>query len=163
MLEDEAAKMMIDDPENERLLQIYDRLDDLDVDKAAVRAARILKGLGFTHQMQQKKMSDFSGGWRMRVALARALFVKVNDMISMRIPIFCVAISPPFGRADKSFGLECLCLVGAGIKEFQKHFGFGLSLSRFPKWCLFKYFTYATRKAKVSYYLSANKCNLHSL
>ena len=77
MLEDEAAKMMVDDPENERLLQIYDRLDDLDVDKAAVRAARILKGLGFTHQMQNKKMSDFSGGWRMRVALARALFVKV--------------------------------------------------------------------------------------
>jgi len=76
MLEDEAAKMMVDDPENERLLQIYDRLDDLDVDKAAVRAARILKGLGFTHQMQNKKMSDFSGGWRMRVALARALFVK---------------------------------------------------------------------------------------
>jgi len=76
MLEEEAAKMMVDDPENERLLQIYDRLDDLDVDKAAVRAARILKGLGFTHQMQNKKMSDFSGGWRMRVALARALFVK---------------------------------------------------------------------------------------
>ena len=79
MLEEEAAKMMVDDPENERLLQIYDRLDDLDVDKAAVRAARILKGLGFTHQMQNKKMSDFSGGWRMRVALARALFVKVTN------------------------------------------------------------------------------------
>jgi len=76
MLEDEASRLMVDDPENERLLQIYDRLDDLDVDKAAVRAARVLKGLGFTHQMQQKKMSDFSGGWRMRVALARALFVK---------------------------------------------------------------------------------------
>ena len=77
MLEDEAASMMVDDPENERLLQIYERLDDLDVDKAEVKAARILKGLGFTTMMQQKKMSDFSGGWRMRVALARALFVKV--------------------------------------------------------------------------------------
>ena len=77
MLEDEAGKMMIEDPENERLLQIYERLDDLDVDKAEVKAARILKGLGFTASMQQKKMSDFSGGWRMRVALARALFVKV--------------------------------------------------------------------------------------
>jgi len=76
MLEDEAASMMVDDPENERLLQIYERLDDLDVDKAEVKAARILKGLGFTSMMQQKKMSDFSGGWRMRVALARALFVK---------------------------------------------------------------------------------------
>ena len=78
MLEEDAARMMVDDPENERLLQIYERLDDLDVDKAEVKAARILKGLGFTKLMQDKKMSDFSGGWRMRVALARALFVKVS-------------------------------------------------------------------------------------
>ena len=77
MLEEEAAAMMVEDPENERLLQIYDRLDDLDVDKAEVKAARILRGLGFNAAMQGKKMSDFSGGWRMRVALARALFVKV--------------------------------------------------------------------------------------
>jgi len=76
MLEEEAAQMMVDDPENERLLQIYDRLDDLDVDKAEVKAARILKGLGFNAAMQNKRMSDFSGGWRMRVALARALFIK---------------------------------------------------------------------------------------
>jgi len=76
MLEEEAATMMVDDPENERLLQIYERLDDLDVDKAEVKAARILMGLGFTSAMQDKKLSDFSGGWRMRVALARALFVK---------------------------------------------------------------------------------------
>ena len=78
MLEEEAATMMVDDPENERLLQIYERLDDLDVDKAEVKAARILMGLGFTSAMQDKKLSDFSGGWRMRVALARALFVKVS-------------------------------------------------------------------------------------
>ena len=59
-------------------LYLHKRLDDLDVDKAEVKAARILKGLGFNATMQKKKMSDFSGGWRMRVALARALFVKVN-------------------------------------------------------------------------------------
>ena len=85
MLEEEAAAMMVEDPENERLLQIYDRLDDLDVDKAEVKAARILRGLGFNAAMQGKKMSDFSGGWRMRVALARALFVKVY--ISLYSPV----------------------------------------------------------------------------
>jgi len=75
-LEAQAQALEETDPENEFLLEIYERLDDLDVDKAEVTASRILKGLGFTHEMQGKPLTDFSGGWRMRVSLARALFVK---------------------------------------------------------------------------------------
>lgn len=52
-------------------MELYERLEELDADKAEVRASRILHGLGFTAAMQQKKLKDFSGGWRMRVALAR--------------------------------------------------------------------------------------------
>ena len=52
-------------------MELYERLEELDADKAEVRASRILHGLGFTGPMQQKKLKDFSGGWRMRVALAR--------------------------------------------------------------------------------------------
>uniref|UniRef100_A0A8C2D6R2 ATP-binding cassette, sub-family F (GCN20), member 2b n=1 Tax=Cyprinus carpio TaxID=7962 RepID=A0A8C2D6R2_CYPCA len=62
--------------ECEKLMEIYERLEELDADKAEVRASRILFGLGFTPAMQQKKLKDFSGGWRMRVSLARALFIK---------------------------------------------------------------------------------------
>ena len=51
------------------------RLENLDASTTEARAARILHGLGFTKEMQQKKTRDFSGGWRMRIALARALFV----------------------------------------------------------------------------------------
>lgn len=57
--------------ECEKLMELYERLEELDADKAEVRASRILHGLGFTSAMQQKKLKDFSGGWRMRVALAR--------------------------------------------------------------------------------------------
>ena len=64
-----------------RLLDIFERLDDLDADKAETRAAEILDGLGFTPSMQQTKTKDFSGGWRMRIALARALFVKPTLML----------------------------------------------------------------------------------
>ena len=46
-LEQEAEKLIADDPENDRLHQVYERLDDLDADKAEAKAARILKGLGF--------------------------------------------------------------------------------------------------------------------
>ncbi len=55
---------------------VYERLDALDADTAEVRARSILSGLGFTHEMQAKKTKDFSGGWRMRVSLARALFIQ---------------------------------------------------------------------------------------
>lgn len=50
----------------EALNVIYERLDALDADTAEVRARSILKGLGFTHEMQHKLTKDFSGGWRMR-------------------------------------------------------------------------------------------------
>uniref|UniRef100_A0A7S3KVU2 ABC transporter domain-containing protein n=1 Tax=Amphora coffeiformis TaxID=265554 RepID=A0A7S3KVU2_9STRA len=60
----------------EVLNNVYERLDALDASTAEVRARSILKGLGFTHEMQGKKTKDFSGGWRMRVSLARALFIQ---------------------------------------------------------------------------------------
>uniref|UniRef100_UPI00358E9FA8 ATP-binding cassette sub-family F member 2-like n=1 Tax=Myxine glutinosa TaxID=7769 RepID=UPI00358E9FA8 len=62
--------------ECQKLLEIYERLEELDAKKAEARASRILHGLGFTFEMQHKYMKDFSGGWRMRVALARALFIR---------------------------------------------------------------------------------------
>mmetsp|Transcript_7646 Transcript_7646/g.18892 ORF Transcript_7646/g.18892 Transcript_7646/m.18892 type:complete len:830 (-) Transcript_7646:38-2527(-) len=55
---------------------VYERLDALDASTAEVRARSILSGLGFTHEMQSKLTKDFSGGWRMRVSLARALFIQ---------------------------------------------------------------------------------------
>lgn len=61
---------------NEMLESLYDRLDALDASTAEARAASILTGLQFTTEMQQKKTKEFSGGWRMRIALARALFLK---------------------------------------------------------------------------------------
>eukprot|EP00301_Raphidiophrys_heterophryoidea_P006281 c1254_g1_i1.p1 GENE.c1254_g1_i1~~c1254_g1_i1.p1 ORF type:complete len:614 (+),score=158.66 c1254_g1_i1:1-1842(+) len=74
-LEREADRLMETDANSDQLSKIYERLDELDVDRAAPRAASILFGLGFTPEMQRKKTREFSGGWRMRIALARALFV----------------------------------------------------------------------------------------
>lgn len=76
-LEAEAAELTkLGDEGSDRLMDVFERLEDLDADKAETRAAEILSGLGFTPSMQLKKTKDFSGGWRMRIALARALFVK---------------------------------------------------------------------------------------
>jgi ATP-binding cassette subfamily F protein 2 len=69
-LSDEDQETVVD-----RLTQIYERLEDMDAATAEVRASKILHGLGFSPEMQAKQTKDFSGGWRMRISLARALFV----------------------------------------------------------------------------------------
>lgn len=57
-----------------RIAEIQTRLADIDAWSAEARAASILKGLGFTDEEQLMPCSAFSGGWRMRVALAGVLF-----------------------------------------------------------------------------------------
>ncbi|MEQ8666208.1 MAG: ABC-F family ATP-binding cassette domain-containing protein [Rhodospirillales bacterium] len=57
-----------------RIGEIHTRLADIDAHTAPARAATILAGLGFDEAQQQRPVSKFSGGWRMRVALAAALF-----------------------------------------------------------------------------------------
>ncbi len=57
-----------------RAAEIHDRLRAIDAHSAPARAAAILAGLGFDEQAQARPLSSFSGGWRMRVALAAALF-----------------------------------------------------------------------------------------
>jgi ATP-binding cassette subfamily F protein 2 len=63
-------------PEDPRLEAIYEKLDKLDPSTFDKRAGELLYGLGFSQQMMSRATKDMSGGWRMRVALAQALFVK---------------------------------------------------------------------------------------
>merc|ERR1719276_409332 len=60
---------------------VYDRLDQLDVSTAESRATTILYGLGFTRAMMEYKTCEFSGGWRMCVSLARALFIEPEFLL----------------------------------------------------------------------------------
>ena len=59
-----------------RLSEIYLELEHIEADKAPARASIILNGLGFDKDRQLLATKTFSGGWRMRLALARALFSK---------------------------------------------------------------------------------------
>ncbi|KAM9224713.1 ATP-binding cassette sub-family F member 3 [Dugong dugon] len=64
-----------------QLVEIYARLEEIEADKAPARASVILAGLGFTPAMQQQPTREFSGGWRMRLALARALFARPDLLL----------------------------------------------------------------------------------
>jgi ATP-binding cassette subfamily F protein 2 len=70
-----------DEESQDQLMDIYERLDEIGADKAMTKAAYILNGLGFNKEMQNKKCKDFSGGWRMRISLARALYVKPHLLL----------------------------------------------------------------------------------
>ncbi|MGR3362894.1 MAG: ABC-F family ATP-binding cassette domain-containing protein [Maritimibacter harenae] len=71
----ERAALMAEETEDAgRIAEIQTRLADIDAWSAEARAASILKGLGFDDPDHARPCSDFSGGWRMRVALAAVLF-----------------------------------------------------------------------------------------
>lgn len=58
----------------DKISEIYEQLENIDAYSAESRAAKILKGLGFDESDQNKKLENFSGGFRMRVALGAAIF-----------------------------------------------------------------------------------------
>jgi ATP-binding cassette subfamily F protein 3 len=59
-----------------RIADIQIRLNDIDAHSAPARAAQLLAGLGFDEEAQRRPCGDYSGGWRMRVALAAVLFLE---------------------------------------------------------------------------------------
>ncbi|WP_425963579.1 ABC-F family ATP-binding cassette domain-containing protein [Rhizobium nepotum] len=64
-----------------RIAEIQVRLVDIDAHSAEARASSILAGLGFDHEAQLRPASSFSGGWRMRVALASVLFAEPDLLL----------------------------------------------------------------------------------
>src|SRR3984893_3927232 len=64
-----------------RIAEIEARLDEIDARAAPARAARILAGLGLHAAMQERPLSELSGGWRMRVALAAVLFAEPDLLL----------------------------------------------------------------------------------
>lgn len=106
-LEKEAEALAAqDDGGGEALERIYERLEAMDASTAEKRAAEILFGLGFDKQMQAKKTRDFSGGWRMRIALARALFMNPTILL----------LDEPTNHLD----LEACVWLEESLKKFDR-------------------------------------------
>jgi ATP-binding cassette subfamily F protein 3 len=77
----DALYAELETAEPERMADIYARLAEIDADRAPARASEILAGLGFSTADLSRPMAEFSGGWRMRVALAAALFAEPDLLL----------------------------------------------------------------------------------
>jgi len=81
---DEArATLMVelDGADPHHIGEIYERLNAMGADRAPAKAAEILSGLGFSADDLHRPMAEFSGGWRMRVAMAAALFAEPEVLL----------------------------------------------------------------------------------
>ncbi|CAK9293696.1 unnamed protein product [Gordionus sp. m RMFG-2023] len=88
------------------LMDIYKHLEELDNNKAEMVAASILHGLGFTKEMQNREVKHFSGGWRMRISLARALYLKPTLLL----------LDEPTNHLD----LEACVWLEEELKKYQR-------------------------------------------
>ena len=80
----ERASLMVESEtctDLDRLAEIHERLISIEAHSAPARAARILVGLGFDEEAQHRPLESFSGGWRMRVALAGVLFSRPDLLL----------------------------------------------------------------------------------
>jgi ATP-binding cassette subfamily F protein 3 len=80
----ERAALMLESEDHsdlDRLGDVHERLLQIDAWTAPARASRILVGLGFDEDMQNRPLDSFSGGWKMRVALASLLFSEPDVLL----------------------------------------------------------------------------------
>ena len=111
MLESETSE----DPD--RLGDVYERLIAIDAYTAPMRAAQILLGLGFDEDMQQRPLDSFSGGWKMRVALAALLFSQ-PDLLLLDEPSNHLDLEAVMWLEDFLVGYKATIVVVSHERDF---------------------------------------------
>ena len=132
----EEAKLLSDTGGSAaRLSAVYARLNEIDAYGAEARAAAILSGLSFSPEQQKRPTKSFSGGWRMRVALARALFIVPDLLLLDEVRAYLLlsrCTAPPLTRLPDSPPITWTCLPCFGSSRCWSPGPTRCSLSRTP-------------------------------
>jgi ATP-binding cassette subfamily F protein 3 len=116
----ERAALMIESEtteDHDRLGDVYERLIAIDAYTAPARAAQILLGLGFDEAMQQQPLDSFSGGWKMRVALAALLFSQ-PDLLLLDEPSNHLDLEAVMWLEDFLVGYKATIVVVSHERDF---------------------------------------------
>jgi ATP-binding cassette subfamily F protein 3 len=105
------------DANGARINEIMSRLEELDAFEAGAKASIILRGLGFSNEDLQRPTADFSGGWRMRVALARALFAD-PDILLLDEPTNHLDLEAVMWLEDYLTEWPNTCIIVSHAREF---------------------------------------------
>jgi len=100
-----------------RLNEIFHRLEEIEAFDAEAKASIILRGLGFSNEDLQRPTKDFSGGWRMRVALARALFA-CPDILLLDEPTNHLDLEAVMWLEDYLVDWPNTCIIVSHAREF---------------------------------------------
>lgn len=103
--------------DHNRMAEVYERLADIEAHTAPARAASILAGLGFSEEDQQRPLDTFSGGWRMRVALAAILF-SAPDILLLDEPTNHLDIEAAMWLENYLMGYPNTLLIVSHDREF---------------------------------------------
>ena len=79
--EEEILKISTKKEDEDRLVDVYKLLIEIDAEKALIKAKTLLNGLGFSQELQERATKSLSGGWRMRVSLAKVLFCEPEILL----------------------------------------------------------------------------------
>lgn len=105
-----ALEKKADEAKDQRLGEVYEQLANIGAAAAESRARRILFGLGFDAEMQVRPTKYFSGGWRMRISLARALFMEPT-LLMLDEPTNHLDLNGEITLFGVVFGLVLICVV----------------------------------------------------
>lgn len=100
-----------------RMNEITERLGLIEADTAPTRAAEILMGLGFSETDLSRNSDEFSGGWRMRISLAKALFCN-PDLLMLDEPTNHLDLDAVMWLEDYIMSLDITVIVVSHAREF---------------------------------------------
>jgi ATP-binding cassette subfamily F protein 3 len=130
--EDKKALEIEKDRLNTELKEVFTKLTDIESDKAESKASAILAGLGFDNEQQKRPTREFSGGWRMRISLARALFCK-PDVLMLDEPDNMLDVSMENHNTKHTYAFvldSCYCLVRKIPPNLAQHLACRFSRQR---------------------------------
>lgn len=113
-----------------RLGEVQKTLLEMEAETGPARAALLLAGLGFAESDQKLPTRSFSGGWRMRLALARALFVKPDVSLCE-----CANVAPHARRTVQHVGSQCHCMAGRLPPVVAWNYPGGFARPSIPRLC----------------------------